>query len=179
MFIRKVSGDRHQWRIPWVAISFFALLMAFVISRSFFYPANVEGSSMDPQIHAGERLLIRPIIHPLHGDVVIVREATRDHYYVKRVVATAGEYLRIDKGYVFLNNQLLNEPYITNNIRSTDSYAAITVPPDSCFVLSDNRWMQEDSREFGVIKYSWIEGKVLGVYWPLHNMRLMSSFTPK
>jgi signal peptidase I len=164
---------KKGWGISGLWMSAFVLVAAFVGGRLFLYPADVQGSSMNPHIQEGERLLVHPLNHPHRGDIVIVREAARDHHYVKRVIATAGEHLRIDKGYVFINDRPIDEPYIGAGLRSADSYAEITVPADSCFVLSDNRWIQEDSREFGVIKYSWIEGKVWGVYWPFHNSRLM------
>jgi signal peptidase I len=170
-FARK--KEKRGWGVNVAWMFLLILIAAFVFGRLCLYPAYVQGNSMAPDIQAGERLLVHPVHRPQRGDVVIVREAPRDHYYVKRVIATGGDQLRIDRGIVFVNRRAIDEPYIGAGMRSTDSFAEITVPADSCFVMSDNRWVHEDSREFGSIKYSWIEGKVWGVYWPLHSRRLM------
>lgn len=90
--------------------------------------------------------------------------------YIKRVIGLPGEHVKIYNNKVFINNQLLNEPYLQEDVLTTSldgPFADIVVPQDCVFVMGDNREQSTDSRRFGCIPISKIESKVWIRFWPL------------
>ncbi len=96
-----------------------------------------------------------------HGDIVVfvnsdTKKAHKDAGFVKRVIGVEGDKLFIKSGYVYLNNQPLDENYILKP-RSTfgginiQDCKIITIPHNKLFVLGDNRKASNDSREIGLI----------------------------
>ena len=74
----------------------------------------VEGTSMDPNYPAGTQLYGAPISTPLdRGDVVLLDDGKKD-YAVKRIVGLPGETVQLWRGRVFINRQMLVEPYLPN-----------------------------------------------------------------
>ena len=90
--------------------------------------------------------------------------------YIKRVIGLPGEHVKIYNNKVFINNQLLNEPYLQEDVLTTSldgPFVDIVVPQDCVFVMGDNREQSTDSRRFGCIPISKIESKVWIRFWPL------------
>ena len=90
--------------------------------------------------------------------------------YIKRVIGLPGEHVKIYNNKVFINNQLLNEPYLQEDVLTTSldgPFVDIVVPQDCVFVMGDNREQSTDSRRFGCIPLEKIESKVWIRFWPL------------
>ncbi len=146
-------------------------ISAFIII--FLYqPVKVEGTSMLPSLADQERIFINKFVYRLEpierGDVVVFRYP-RDpsKSYIKRVIAVPGDRVQVDDGRVFLNGELLPEPYVPWQYRDARSYPEITVPPHNYFVLGDHRSLSNDSREFGPVPERFISGKAVFIYWPM------------
>jgi signal peptidase I len=143
----------------------FALIAAFFVR---FW--SVSGPSMAPHISSGEYIFINTLAYrfgpPGRGDIVAFRHdaAFTGETLIKRVIGIPGDRVRIDRGVVYVNGIALNEPYVQFN--DTRSIPEITVPPDSVFVLGDNRAVSEDSRAFGPVRYSDLVGRALLRVWP-------------
>ena len=143
----------------------FALIAAFFVR---FWP--VSGPSMAPRISSGEYVFINTLAYkfaaPGRGDIVAFRHDNgfTTETFIKRVIALPGDRVRIDDGAVYLNGVRLDEPYV--RYHDSRSMPEITVPPDSVFVLGDNRAVSEDSRAFGPVRYSDLVGKALFGVWP-------------
>ena len=64
-------------------------------SRILFSPYIVEGASMNPTLHNGERLFVNKLSYSLHdirrGDIVIIKDEAKNKHYVKRVIGLPGE----------------------------------------------------------------------------------------
>ena len=72
----------------------------------------VEGTSMEPTYPAGTHLYGAPISTPLErGDVVLLDDGKED-YAVKRIIGLPGETVQLWRGRVFINRQMLVEPYL-------------------------------------------------------------------
>ena len=123
----------------------------------------------------------------LSNPVAIYNEDSRNFYekimyyglgiigtsYIKRVIGLPGEHIEIKNGKVYINGGILEEPYINKTI-STDmslggEFYDIIVPEGYVYVLGDNRTSSADSRRFGCIPISKIEGKVIFRWWPLNK----------
>lgn len=90
--------------------------------------------------------------------------------YIKRVIALPGEYVEIKDGKVYINGEILEEPYLQPGI-VTDIIGAgfdnFTVPENYVFAMGDNRNHSTDCRAFGCIPLEEIESTVAIRIWPL------------
>jgi signal peptidase I len=147
-----------------VAVSVFIILFLY-------QPVRVEGTSMVPMLQDQDRLFINKLAYHV-GDVkpldVVVFHYPRDltKSYIKRVIALPGDQLRIDHGRVYVNGQLLSEPYVPSRFTDERSQPEMTVPAGEYFVMGDHRSISSDSRDFGPVEGSLIYGKASFVYWP-------------
>jgi len=127
---------------------------------------------MMPTLQDQERVFINKFVYKLEpiarGDVIVFRYP-RDpaKSYIKRVIAVAGDQVRIEDGVVFVNGHRLSEPYVPEQYEDVRSYAEEIVPPHSYFVLGDHRNLSNDSRDFGPVDEDFIYGKAVFGYWPV------------
>ncbi len=136
---------------------------------------EVDGNSMEPNFHNGQRLIVSRIAYmlgePERGDVIVFhypKDPDRD--FIKRVIGVPGDHVLIDKGQVFVNEELLDEPYVKDAFRYSGEWS---LGPDEYFVLGDNRNNSNDSHDFGPIKRSFIVGRAWIVYWPLDGVGIV------
>ena len=89
--------------------------------------------------------------------------------YIKRVIAIAGDHILIKNAKVYLNNNLLQEDYLSDDVYTerTGQFYDLTVPEGCVFVMGDNRTKSTDSRVFGCIPIEKIEGIVSARFWSL------------
>jgi len=159
----------------WLRDLFISLAIAAFIIIFLYQPVKVEGVSMMPSLEDQERIFVNKFVYRLEpierGDVVVFRYP-RDpsKSYIKRVIAVAGDRIRIDGGQVYVNGEPLDEPYVPPAYTDARSYPEITIPPDRYFVLGDHRSMSSDSREFGPFDQSYIYGKAVFGYWPMDKL---------
>jgi signal peptidase I len=86
--------------------------------------------------------------------------------YIKRVVALPGERVEAHDGRVFVDGRELVEPYLPAGTTTSD-FTAVVVPPDTLWVLGDNRGSSADSRIFGPVPESTVVGRAFARVWPL------------
>jgi signal peptidase I len=140
-----------------------------------YQPVKVEGTSMMPTLQDQERVFINKFVYKLEpierGDVIVFRYP-RDpsKSYIKRVIAVAGDRVRIDAGVVYVNDQRLTENYVPRMYEDVRSYPETVVPPHSYFVLGDHRNLSNDSRDFGPVDGDFIYGKAVFGYWPVAKL---------
>ncbi len=90
--------------------------------------------------------------------------------YIKRVIGLPGERIKIEEGKVYINDELYEEEYLTDNLLTpSGKYYDITVPDGYVYVMGDNRAQSVDSRIFGCIPIDKIESKVLIRFWPFNQ----------
>jgi signal peptidase I len=77
---------------------------------------------------------------------------------VKRIVGLPGETLLIKSGDVYKDGLRLEEPYAIG--KTHPDLAPHSIAAGNHYVLGDNRWVREDSREFGPVPLKKIEGKI-------------------
>jgi signal peptidase I len=152
--------------------------VASVLIITFLYqPVRVEGISMLPRLEDRDRLFINKFVYHFEsierGDVVVfLHPSPLDPHesYIKRVIALPGDTLRIDHGHVYVNGNLLHEPYVTPEYRDSRSLEETVIPADSYFMMGDHRSISSDSRDFGPVDRSLIYGKAVFVYWPARDV---------
>jgi len=162
------------WRL-WLRDLLVSATASVLIITFLYQPVRVEGTSMLPRLVDQDRLFINKFVYHFaeigRGDVVVFRYPRNLQVsYIKRVVAVPGDRLRIDRGKVYVNGRLLDEPYVPEEYRDVRSYEAIVVPEDEYFVLGDHRSIAADSRDFGPVKRDLIYGKATFIYWPTQDV---------
>ena len=136
----------------------------------------VDGTSMEPNLHNQERILVDKwtyLFHaPARGDIIVFiapPDPTSD--YVKRIIAIPGDTLTIDNITVIVDGVTLHEPYIDPKLQGNPFFQNqihnLVIPPDKYFVLGDNRDGSSDSRDWGFVPRENILGRAALVYWPL------------
>jgi len=144
-------------------------LVLFFLIRTFIQNFRVHGSSMEPNFHEGQYLIINKAVYYLHpprrGDVIVFRYP-RDprRSFIKRVIGLPGEKVEIKNGKVYINDQLLEEPYETKP--GSYSWGPSIVGKDEIFVLGDNRDFSSDSHNWGMLPLRYVVGKAWICYWP-------------
>jgi signal peptidase I len=116
---------------------------------------------------------------PGRGDIIALHTPPRAEIacgtggvYVKRIVGLPGEKWQEQKGRVYIDDQLLKEPYIKADRRDTLSHGPVRIPKGSYFVLGDNRAGSCDSRRWGPLPRGKIIGRVIATYWPPSRIAL-------
>jgi signal peptidase I len=159
----------------WVRDLLISLAISAFIIIFLYQPVKVEGTSMMPGLDDQERIFINKFVYHLEpierGDIVVFhypRDPSKS--YIKRVIALAGDHVRIDAGRVYVNGKRLREPYVPGLYADQRSYPEIVVPPRHYFLLGDHRTMSDDSRDFGPVDAQYIYGKAVFGYWPIDKM---------
>lgn len=154
----------------------FAFIVAMLIRTFVIEPFMVNGPSMQPEFHTGERLYLnRAIYHlrlPRRFEVIVFRyplNPSKD--YMKRVIALPGERVAIKAGVIYINGRPIEEDHPM--VHQATNFAETLVPPGTVFVLGDNRPNSEDSRMFGPVPLKNIKGKAFIRFWPLNAIGLI------
>lgn len=197
--VRQISG----------AIRFVSTIIAIVLLiRAFVSPFEVDGRSMTPNLHNHDRVFVNrarylhidvnkvlnilpgvdregsdiwfPFDPPKRGEIVVLNPPLEsDKPYIKRVIGLPGESIAFHDGYVYINGQKLNEPYIGGAITFCDGrkWCSIDHIPDGMvYVLGDNRRDSEDSRYFGPVSIDALIGKAWLTNWPLGDAGRIPSY---
>lgn len=144
-------------------------LIIFTLIIVFARPSPIIGPSMSPTLNGGNLVLVEKVSKLTHtlkrGDIIVARTELPLFLFikknvVKRIIGLPGDSIEIKANQVFINGELISEPYI--NAGMTNGTFASVVPENKYFIMGDNRLMSADSRspEIGFVDYSAIKGKV-------------------
>lgn len=133
---------------------------------------------MYPTLHEAERLMVNKLIYrfnqPNNGDVVVFEyQPGRD--FIKRVIGISGDQVEITNGRVYVNNNLLEEPYLLEDMEMSD-FGPVEVPPGYLFLMGDYRINSMDSRDprVGFVSLENLKGRAFFIFWPPWDARAIS-----
>jgi signal peptidase I len=153
-----------------VAVLFCFFLIAFV-AQAF----RVQGTSMEPLLHDGERIVVNKFVYRFHGiergDVVVFwypRDPSVS--FIKRVVGLPGDLVEIRAGQLLVNGLPVEEGYLPASFRDSESYLPTEVRKGYYFVLGDHRRSSNDSRTWGEVPERYIYGRAVFRFWPFDRV---------
>jgi signal peptidase I len=154
----------------------FAIALFLFMYLLVFQPHKIKGDSMQPNYPDGEYLLTDKVTYrfnePKRGDVVVFEApGGGGDEYIKRIIGLPGETVSVRDGKVYVNNQLLNEAYLSQTLFTSggvflENNSSVIVPTNEYFVLGDNRPYSSDSRAWGFVAKRKISGRAWLIYWP-------------
>jgi signal peptidase I len=129
----------------------------------------VEGPSMRPTLLSGEWIVVDRMTYkfsrPQRGDVIVFLPPTNAQTddLIKRVIGLPGETVEIRGGSVWINGNMLAEPYAAGTSTPDNQWQ---LEAEELFVMGDNRVLSLDSRSFGPVTQKEVVGKAWLIYWP-------------
>jgi len=177
LHLKKSEGTSTLY--DWAHSLFFALAAVLIILTFFLRLVDVSGTSMFDTLYNGDKVIVTNFMYePDNGDIVVISHgAEYDQPIIKRVIATEGQTLSIDKkGTVTVNGEVLNEDYILGTTALGDATIPEVVPEGKVFVMGDNRPVSLDSRDnrIGLIDEDDIIGKAQVVVFPFKNFKTLN-----
>ncbi len=167
-----------------------AVLLALVIRTYLVQAFKIPSGSMEDTLLIGDHLLVNKFIYgtklpfsdkrvlklrdPRRGDVIVFEypvDPSKD--FIKRVIGTPGDVVEEKDKKVYVNGKLYVNPHevhkekdiIPKEMNPRDTFGPVTVPPNSYFVMGDNRDRSYDSRFWGFVPRDKIKGLAFIKYW--------------
>lgn len=164
-----------------------ALVIVLPVRYYLIQPFFVKGSSMVPNFHDKEYILVDKWTYKLgraeRGDVIVFKAPTsQNEYYIKRIIGLPGETVLVQNNTVTVFNARHPDGFVLNEVpylAQTDEFATlcmgatnwcgqrVTLGEEEYFVLGDNRKHSSDSRAFGPVTFEAISGMAWLRLWPL------------
>src|SRR5215467_4370705 len=145
----------------WIRDVFFVVGTAIMIVIFLYQPVKVEGTSMLPELKDQERIFVNKFVYRFgkisRRDIVVFwypRDPSKS--FIKRVIGLPGDTIEIRKGIVYLNGEILDEPYLLPKYMDTRTMEEVRVEPGFYFVMGDDRKYSSDSRAWGLVPEKYI-----------------------
>jgi len=150
-------------------------LIIFLVIRQGVQNYRIESHSMEPNFFDGQYVLVNKLAYklgePHRGDVVVFHNPSNpDEDYIKRIIGLPGDTVSFGDGFVYINGQPLDEPYVRPPADGGRPNPPVTVADGHIFVMGDNRPNSRDSRVFGPLSEDLMVGKAWVRIWPLSKI---------
>ena len=136
---------------------------------------QISGSSMEPTLNDEEIVVLLKTTNLKKGELCCF--SYQNKFLIKRVVGLPGDKVNIDEnGNVYVNDELLSEPYVTDKaLGECDITFPCYVTDNHYFVLGDHRSTSIDSRSsvIGLVSEDYIVGKIFFRVWPFDSAGLV------
>jgi signal peptidase I len=146
----------QQSKIPSGSMENTLLIGDYIMVNRFVYAPTASG---------WERAIL-PVREIRRGDVVVFKHPPEPEVdYIKRVIGLPGDTVELRGGRLFVNDEWVEEPYVSEDYRINENYGPYTVPPGQYFMMGDHRNRSSDSRVWGPVPRELIKGRALLVWW--------------
>lgn len=151
-----------------------AIVVAFVIRTFVLESFQVQGTSMLPTLHNGDRVLVNKLAYkfgaPKTGQIIVFRSPViPSQDWIKRVIGVPGETISVRHDVVYINGKRYPEPFL--KYRGSPNVPPTKVPSGYLWVEGDNRPNSDDSRSFGLLPMANIKGRAIVVWWPIAHAK--------
>lgn len=186
---RRVASEAVEFVWEVVKVVIVSLIIILPVRAYVIQPYFVKGSSMVPNFHDKEYVLVNKWTYrlgrPERGDVIIFKyPGNPKEYFIKRIIALPGESVLVNNNTVTIYNERYPEGFVLSETgylpRENPTFCPgatvfcgtkVTLQPDFYFVMGDNREHSSDSRVFGPVnKAQFFSGLAWLRLWPLDKM---------
>jgi len=185
------NGPKRKHIIREYAESIIIAVILALIIRTFIVQAfKIPSGSMEDTLAIGDHILVNKFIYgtklpftdkrylkirdPKRGDVIVFEypeDPSKD--FIKRIVGLPGDVVQVVSKTVMVNAKPYSNPHEVHKEKDVipgaqnprDNTKQIVVPPDSYFVMGDNRDRSYDSRFWGFVKRDKLKGLAFIKYW--------------
>ncbi len=148
-----------------IVITVILALLFFVAIRSVVHNFEVNGYSMEPNLHDGQFVIVSKAAYwfsdPKRGDIVVFDAPNLNHDVIHRIVGLPGEALEIQRGQLYIDGEPMDEPYI----QGSNSVSLKEIPEGNYFIIGDNRGASSSH----IVSKDDIVGKAWLIYWPIDD----------
>lgn len=183
------KSQLRDWSEALIVAAVLALIIRTFVVQAFKIPSG----SMEDTLLIGDHLLVSKFIYglqvpfsdepilsfrdPERGDVIVFEfpeDKNKSYFkrrdFIKRVIGIPGDQVEIRNKNVYVNGERYLTPEAvykdgTMTAGPRDNMPSLTVPPDSYFVMGDNRDRSYDSRFWRFVDRSAIKGRAFIKYW--------------
>ncbi|WCO69215.1 signal peptidase I [Iamia majanohamensis] len=190
----EVRDRRVRSAVEWVAVLGGAVVVALLVRTFLFTTFWIPSGSMEPTLMGEgrrDRVIVNRLSYKLHdvnrGDIIVFEvppgeptltiDGQQVQDLIKRVIGLPGETVELRDGDVYVDGELLDEPYLPDGVETEPicgGDGVYEVPDDSVFVMGDNRPMSQDARCWSThsVEESAIVGRAFIRIWPLSEITL-------
>lgn len=184
---------RIRSAVEWIAVLAGAVVVALVVRTFLFTTFWIPSGSMEPTLMGGDRrdrVVVNRLAYrwgePERGDIIVFKvpegepvtalaDGQKVNDLIKRVIGLPGETITLQDGQVYVDGELLDEPYLREGTRTDPAPSGVDtfeVPEDAVFVMGDNRTNSHDARAW---EHPWVpEEDIVGEaflrIWPLGEL---------
>ncbi len=192
---------REIWE--WIVVFAAAFILVALLNTAVFATTQVRQTSMQDTLLEGQHLFVEKLSYsfgdPSRGDIIVfIEDKYPENYFekvkifltdvgdifkpverktntrlVKRVIGIPGDVVDIQDGKVLVNGTELSEPYAKGETFQREQPFPIRLEDGEYLVIGDNREVSKDSRSFGAIHRSQIEGRAAYRFWPMDRIGIL------
>ncbi len=178
---RTERGQKKRSRKQFARALIIDLVVVIVLALAaafFFRPVIVKETSMQPTVQPNDYVVTARQAYRFgeveRGDIVVFRSGDKDpsgkdRLLIKRVIGLPGDIISIRGGQLWRNGSALYEGYTWSGKTDGNVYNLV-VPEGEIFVMGDHREVSLDSRSFGCVKQSALEGKAVFRLYPFRKI---------
>jgi signal peptidase I len=165
---------RRRVLIEWGAVIAVAVIAALLLRTFVIQLYFIPSGSMEPTLQVNDKVLVNRLSYDFHGvhrgDVIVFKKPPNDYApgitdLIKRVIGLPGDTVSASGGHVYVNGNLLNEPWLPKGV-TTGNFGPYTDGKSCYFVMGDNRGNSSDSRDIGCVSGKLIIGRAFMITWP-------------
>ncbi len=184
---RKPASRKGYYR-DFVETVVTAVLLALILRAFVVQTFRIPSGSMEDSLLIGDFLVVNKFIYgikvpftdtrlrgirePKRGDIIVFEYPNPDprapkENYVKRCIGTPGDIVELKNNALYVNGERVVEEYIKLKPPTPrwSSFGPVKVPEGQLLMLGDNRNWSADSREWGFLDKSLMQGKAIVIYW--------------
>lgn len=174
--LREKYNQKYRQVLKSTAYSLIVVAAVAVLIATLAFPVlQISGSSMEPTLNDEEIVVLLKTPNMKRDELCCF--SYQNKLLIKRVVGLPGDKINIDEnGNVFVNDKLIDEPYVTDKaLGECDVSFPCYVTDNHYFVLGDHRSTSIDSRSsvIGLVSEEFIVGKIFFRIWPFESISLV------
>jgi signal peptidase I len=177
--VEPAEPPRRRVLLEWGAVIAVAVVAALLLRTFVIQLYFIPSGSMEPTLKVNDKVLVNRLSYDFHGvhrgDVIVFKKPATDYApgitdLIKRVIGLPGETVSASGGHVYINGNLLKEPWLPKGV-TTGNFGPYTDSKNCYFVMGDNRDNSADSRYIdsgrpGCIPGNLIIGRAFMITWP-------------